>query len=286
MQIYNKTRDITVKMDSYESRGCFECSAHKGTSSTKFEVWAIIFDTDKKVNTFKINDIALMKGTEVDEKREFKITDVSDLGDDLFGVTLEYNEKVEEKKCASNKGGCKCSSCKETKPLENKVKFCSEDRIEAITTIPVNEISDYEINIKSDGKKYTIASLNKDVEVKEVGYSRCADDDTFDFTEGVTLALERLLKRVKVDKETNKEPFVVNGKTYGFKGQPTKILIGKNPALVGEKVCVAYLSTNTVGVQTGILGIDEGKDILILKNGDIVSLDEEKVDILAACYAE
>ena len=283
MQIYNKTRDITVKMDSYGSGGSRYCTGH--TYSMYFKVWGVT--ADKKADVFKIDDVAIVKDTDISENWEFKITDVTNLEDGHFSLSLDY-EKVEEKKCTSNKEGCKCSSCKETKPLENKVKLCSEDKIEAITTIPENEISDYEINIKSDGKKYTIASLNKGVEVKEVGYSRCADDDTFDFTEGVTLALERLLKRVKVDKvkvdkETKK---AVNGKTYGFKGQHTRVLIGKHLAHVGEKVCVAYLSANTVGVQTGILGIDEGKDILILKNGDIVSLDEEKVDILAACYAE
>ena len=274
MKLYNITKNIEVEVSEYQTECGIEREGHVHT--TEFYFYCVVpFDIWKKFN--EGDRVTISEEGEPFGNKEFIVTDLDKLTKTKYTITMAIKKVIkfsEPKKC-----DCKHCACEaDAKTAEIGVK---EEQVEN-NHFKLSDLPDCEITIKSDGKKFVLASFSKGEDYKEFGYAKCSEEDKFDFTIGAKLALDRLLSKLSFNEGKSIDVVYVNGIKIGYKGQEVKVKdkvfhVGDSVVLTGD------WSTDNWGTHfriDGIIGLNsDNKPILVYHDVAIAIPDSKNIQI-------
>lgn len=281
MKIYNITKNIEVEVSEYQTDGKIERNEH--THTTEFYFYCIIpFDIWKKFS--EGDKVTISEEDELYDNKKFIVTDVDKLTETQYAITVAYKNVVKVSK--PKKCDCKHCACEaDAKTVEIEVK---EEQVES-NRFKLSDLPGCEITIKSDGKKFVLATFSKDEDYKEFGYAKCSEEDKFDFTVGAKLALDRLLSKLSFDGGKSINAIYANGIKIGYEGEEVKVKdtvfhVGDRVVLTGD------WSTDDSGTHVhidGVIGLNsDNKPIFVYHDVAIVIPDSKNIQIKGLDRAE
>lgn len=282
MKLYNITKNIEVEVSAYQTEYGIERDGHVHT--TEFYIYCVVpFDIWK--NFSEGDRVTIREEGEPYGNKELIVTDVDKFTKTEYTITMAYKKAIkvsESKKC-----NCKHCDCEKETKLP-KVKEVGKEQVEG-NKFKLSDLPNCEIIIKSDGKKFVLATFSKDGDYKEFGYAKCSEEDKFDFTVGAKLALDRLLSKLSFDGGKSIDAVYVNGIKIGYKGQEVKV---KDMVFhVGDSVVLTVdWSTDDSGTHfhiDGVIGLNsDNKPIFVYHDVVIVTPDSKNIQIKGLDRAE
>lgn len=275
MKIYNKTKKFTACATDYQSEGTM--CRDEYLDKTKIAFFCTL--PAKVGDRFDEGDIVTVDNPIAKSDWNFKVTDVSDLGNNIFGITLEYEKvlelekKDEPTKQVEEKHECKQCSCENKKSSGFKSK---EGKCDCKKNTAIELPDAHCILLFSDNDKITVAAEYNKGEIVKVETATCHKADKFDFYKGANIAFNRLVNGTDgcacdCEECTCDESDCEDDVIWAHEDDDTPLMstTGK-PLMLGDYV----VGHKEGGYVPGVIGHSNGKYYLCNESGPAIEIEK------------